>query len=911
MRFYEMCRRTAAEGAVLLKNEKETLPIKKGETISVFGRCQFDTYRSGTGSGGAVNVPYAVSLIEGLKNCEEISLNDSLTAIYEEWINKNPFDRGNGGWASEPWNQEEMVITEEIVNNAAQCSGKAIYVIGRTAGEDKDYVNEPGSFLLTDIELENLRILTGSFEKVAVLMNVSNVIDMSWIENPAFAGHVTAVLYLWQGGMETGNAAADLLCGKIIPSGKLTDTIAKKLEDYPAWENFGDFFQNIYEEDIYVGYRYFETFCPEKVLYEFGYGLSYTNFSIKGTAACCGQRICITAKVKNIGNYSGKEVVQVYVEAPQGALGKPYRELKAFAKTRELLPGEAQQLILEIPIECLASYDDSGATGNRSCYVLEKGLYRFYIGNSVRTKKLLRVDNEEGYFVSKPVVVRKLQEALAPSRKFERIKPKWNPLKERYDSEREEVPLRTVNLEERIKNNLPKEIPVTGNLGIRLSDVKVGKSSLRDFVGQMTEKELATIVRGEGMCSPKVTAGTAAAFGGVSDALYRYGIPAACCADGPSGIRMETGEKSTQLPIGTLLACTFNVPLIEELYEFEGKELTINQIDTLLGPGINIHRHPLNGRNFEYFSEDPYVTGCFAAAVVRGVKKGGSTATVKHFAANNQENQRYTVDAVVSERALREIYLKAFEMAVKEGKAVSIMTSFNLINGHYSSSNYDLNTWILRNEWEFRGIVMTDWWAEMNDPVMGGACSKKLTSAMIRAQNDLYMVVDNNGAEVNAVGDDTVESLNAGNLTLGELQRSAKNICSFLLDAPVMERPLRRLQDIQKINPLEKFSEEKFLEIEERVIIEHGEKKYLHVSEGGVYSIVAQMVSPQPDQAQATVNVFLNNQRAVIIQMGGTRGTSTVQKLANVNLEAGYYELLTEEIKPKMKFEWIEFRKND
>lgn len=389
--------------------------------------------------------------------------------------------------------------------------------------------------------------------------------------------------------------------------------------------------------------------------------------------------------------------------------------------------------------------------------------------------------------------------------------------------EKEAVPQQTIDLAERITENLPKEIPYTGDRKITLSDVASGKADLEAFVAQLSDSELATIVRAEGMSSPKVTPGTASAFGGVGENLYRYGIPVACAADGrpePYGERKNGYAASDRNPARMLV----NIPMMEELYVLEGEELVENQIDTLLGPGVNIHRYPLNGRNFEYFSEDPYVTGSFAAAVVRGIRKGGSSATVKHFAANNQEKARHTADAVVSERALREIYLKGL-YGGKDGGAVSIMTSYGPINGHWTASNYDLNTTILRGEWGYTGIVMTDWWACMNDVVKGGAQSRQLTSSMVRAQNDLYMVVNNNGAEINSMEDDTIASLAEGKLTRGELQRSAKNICRFILHAPVMERPLKPLDDILVFHAAAKTDAADVQELEKTVQLSMEEKK--------------------------------------------------------------------------------------
>ena len=921
--FAEYCRKAAAEGAVLLKNEDKIMPIREKESVAVFGRCQIEYYRSGTGSGGAVNVAYVKNILDSLRECEEIIVDEELASCYEAWLVDHPFDNGGGGWAAEPWHQQEMPITDEIAKAAAEKSRKAVFIIGRTAGEDKDNLAEEGSFFLTEQEKANLKVVTEHFSQVAVLLNVPNVIDMSWMMDNAYKDHIKAVMYIWQGGMEGGAAVADLLCGKVSPSGKLADTIAYDLKDYPAAENFGSMTANIYKEDIYVGYRYFETFCPEKVLYEFGYGLSYTEFEIKvknakTTGGGIDAEICLTVEVSNIGTDKGKEVVQVYASTPQGQLGKPARELCAFAKTKELLPGEKEELTIAFPVKRMASYDDSGVTGNKSCYVLEAGDYEIYAGSSVRRTQKVKIDGVSAYQVKELQVVEKLQEAMAPVQNFERLRPGAKKEDGCYEAIYEAVPVKTVDIKKRIEENLPAELPITGDKGIKLQDVAAGKASLDEFIAQMDMKELAMIVRGEGMSNPRVTSGTAAAFGGVCDCLYAYGIPAACAADGPSGIRMESGLKATQLPIGTLLACSFNIPMMEELYVLEGQELVRNEIDTLLGPGMNIHRHPLNGRNFEYFSEDPYLTGCFAAAATRGMKKGGSSGTVKHFAGNNQETARFKVDTVVSERALREIYLKGFEIAVKEGEAISIMTSYNPINGHWTASNYDLDTTILRGEWGYQGMVMTDWWASMNDCVAGGTESRSYTSFMIRAQNDLYMVVNNGGAEVNSLNDDTEAAVEEGRLTIGELQRSAKNICRFILQAPVMKRPL---QEIVPVPAFVAMEEQHALEMQKENIqvqetgvdvqieIKPDQKCLLQVKEPGIYNAVAYFISYGSDLAQSAVNFQLNGTHMATLQSNGTMGRWVSQKIASVELQSGYYELEMKLTKPGIEIGWISFRK--
>lgn len=916
------CREAAAEGAVLLKNEGHMLPVKKDETVSIFGRSQIEYYRSGTGSGGAVNVPYIKNILDGIKENNAFPVNEELVETYKEWLKEHPFDNGGGGWAAEPWHQEEMEITEEIACRAAEKSKKAVFLIGRTAGEDKDYEDTEGSYLLTKREKENLRIVTKYFDEVAVLLNVSNIIDMSWTKDAAYQDHIKAILYIWQGGMEGANAVADLLSGRVTPSGKLTDTIAEKLSDYPAADHFGSKTENIYAEDIYVGYRYFETFAPEKVMYEFGFGLSYTEFSmetVKAESTGNGKdaKIALSIRVKNIGEAAGKEAAQVYVSAPQGQLGKPAKVLCGFAKTKLLAPGEEEVLELTIPVSRFASYDDSGVTGHKSCYVLEEGLYKIYVGNSVRCTEKANVDGKGGYGVSSCIVTEELKEALAPTKEFLRLKTGRQKEDGVFARAYEKAPQQMVDLAERIKSRLPKELPQTGNKGITLQavaeNIKNGSSveeELDAFVAQFTNEELAVIVRGEGMSSPKVTPGTASAFGGVSDSLHGYGIPIACASDGPSGIRMESGLKATQLPIGTLLACSFNIPMMEELYQMEGRELVGNEIDTLLGPGINIHRYPLNGRNFEYFSEDPLVTGQFAAAMIRGIRSAGSSATVKHFAANNQETERHNVNSVVSERALREIYLKGFEIAVKEGNANSIMTSYNPVNGHWTASNYDLNTTILRGEWGYQGIVMTDWWAKMNDVVNGGEADRRYTSFMVRAQNDLYMVVNNNGAAINAVGDDTLEALEAGKLTVGELQRCAKNICRFLLGTPVMKRPLKDFDPLLTVTAKEAVNtdEKQVCALQSGNRIEAGkfENTVLYVEKESILNVNAHFCFPVEGLAQGAANLYLNGELMATVQTGGTGERFLTQRMCRVKFMPGYYELKAEYVTPELKLDWIE-----
>lgn len=765
-------RQAVAEGCVLLKNEKQTLPFRKGDKVAVFGRCAFYYYKSGLGSGGLVNTRYVVSILDALKACEDITLESNILDIYEKWILENPVDEGHG-WGTVPWSQAEMPLTEEIVK-AAREANVALVIIGRTAGEDQDNKAEEGSYLLTQIEKDMIAKVCKEFEKTVVLLNVGNIVDMSWVEEYK----PSAVLYAWQGGQEGGNGVVDILTGKVNPCGKLTDTIAYDIADYPSTANFGDLKKNYYKEDIYVGYRYFETFAKDRVQYPFGFGLSYTEFEIQARLQQMTKKaITVSVKVSNVGKTAGKEVVQVYVQAPQGKLGKPVRVLAGFAKTEVLEPGESQEIEIVCPEMYYASFDDSGVTGHKNCFLLEEGEYRIFAGADVRSAKFC------GSYKRDLEIVEQLDEACAPVETFERFRPMEGENGE-FALKMEEVPTRAIDMSARMQEFRAKGIPYTGNKGYVLKDVLDKKVSLDDFMAQMSDEDLMCLFHGEGMCSPKVTPGTAGAFGGVTESLQKMGIPVACCADGPSGIRMDCGTKAFSLPNGTALGCSFNLELVEELFQLLGAELWKHKVDTLLGPGINIHRSPLNGRNFEYVSEDPFLTGKMCVAQLKGMHACGTTGTIKHYCANNQEQARTRTEAVVSQRALREIYLKVYEMAVKEGNAKSIMTSYGPINGVWAAGNFDLCTTILRKQWNYQGIVMTDWWAMANWE--GEEAEKTNRAPMVLAQNDIYMCCADAAEEI--MLDNVKEMLENGKISRADLQRNASNILSFLLDSPAMLR---------------------------------------------------------------------------------------------------------------------------
>lgn len=769
-KYLKTAAQVVSEGIVMLKNEHQALPLKPHEEIALFGRIQFHYYKSGTGSGGMVNVSKVTNIVDGLQE-SGIKLNQELLDVYHKWDNENPFDLGDG-WGKEPWSQKEMPLEDSLAARAAKRCQTAIAVIGRTAGEEQDNSLTEGSFLLSSDEKQMLTTVRRHFSKMIVLLNVGNIIDMNELLEIA----PDSILYVWQGGMTGGTGTADVLTGKISPCGKLTDTIAKHVEDYPSAPYFGDPVRNFYSEDIYVGYRYFETFAPDKVLYPFGFGLSYTTFQIKTNDITeLSNKWDFIITVTNTGSCSGKEVVQIYCEAPQGKLGKPIRVLCGYEKTNTLSPGESQTVTISVSKTQTASYDDSGISGHAHCFILEEGDYHFYVGTDVRHAVKTYTCTQNG-----TLVISSHQQALAPVEAFERIKPVLST--DGYEPQMEAVPLSEVDETKRRLENLPKEIPFTGDRGIRLCDVRKGTHTMEEFIAQMTDYDLACVIRGEGMNSPRVTAGTASAFGGVSQELEALGVPCGCCDDGPSGMRLDCGTKAFSLPNGTMMACTFNRTLLTELFALTGLEMIANKVDCLLGPGMNIHRHPLNGRNFEYFSEDPYLTGTIASAQLHGLHQSGVTGTIKHFCGNNQETNRHDTNGVISERALREIYLKGFEIAVKEGHADSVMTTYGPINGVWTAGSFDLTTQILRNDWGFTGSTMTDWWANINR--RGQAVDKSDFAAMAIAQNDVYMV-----CAIGAENDDNIlASLENGTLQRSELQRNAANICRFLMNTQAMAR---------------------------------------------------------------------------------------------------------------------------
>ncbi|MCR5144194.1 MAG: glycoside hydrolase family 3 C-terminal domain-containing protein [Lachnospiraceae bacterium] len=766
----EQVRKLAEEGIVLLKNDNKVLPITEDKCVSVFGRIQYDWFYVGYGSGGDVHAPYKISLFEGFDNAG-INYNKNLRKVYEDWCQESDNEASHGFWGHWPYFHEEMPLTSEQVSVAKAASDVAIVIIGRAAGEDRENKLEQGSYYITDEEHDMMRKVCKEFEHVILVMDCGNIIDMSFVDEYNFEG----IVYAWQLGQENGNALANVLSGKVNPSGRLSDTIAINYEDYPSASSFGKKEFNNYFEDIYVGYRYFETFAKEKVKYPFGYGLSYTTFdiitdSVVRNASDDGFEFNI--RVKNTGDVAGKEVVQIYVSAPEGKLKKPTLVLAAYDKTEIIQHGADVDLSIEVFDHDIASFDDCGITGFEDSFVLEAGKYIYKVGANVRDARDV-FDNE----IDENICVEKCNKVMSPKETFgvlDSIDPKTNMFR------RGSVTVADTKLRERILDNLPTEIQQTEDKGIKLIDVKNGKNTLEEFIAQLSDKDLSDISRGEGMMGSTLgTEGNAGVFGGITPELRDKGIPPLVTADGPAGLRLK--RYATLLPCGTAIACTWNHKLIEETFVLIGKEGRHYEVDVNLSPGMNIHRNPLCGRNFEYYSEDPMLSGRVAAATVRGIQQGGISACAKHFACNNQEYNRTHNDSRVSMRALREIYLKNFEYCVKESNPDNIMTSYNKVNGVWSHYNYELVTTVLRDEWGYEGNVMTDWW--MRKAAMPEFPKIKNNAYRVRAQVDVYMPGNLNYLKKTYVYDSEIlDTLNKPDgLTRAELQRTAANVLRYAM----------------------------------------------------------------------------------------------------------------------------------
>ncbi len=724
----EMAKKVAEEGMVLLKNEivgeSKALPLEKGESVAVFGINQIDFIYGGGGSGNFNSknekVGY-VSLYDALLKKQEagdVTLYDDLVKSYEDYYNSywtndaRTYAYGTKqGAVIKYWG--EMSIDEGAVNQAAKEADTAIITIGRPAGEDGDRTNSEGDFKLNTKEKNMVNyVKNAGFEKVIVILNVTGVIESDWLKEDG----IDAVLMVSLPGMVGGDAMADVLLGESYPSGKLVDTWAGDYTDYPSSSNFGNSSYTNYKEDIFVGYRYFETIpnAKETVNYPFGFGLSYADFeltdeNISFSGEGRERLITATVTVTNIGEMPGKEVIQLYKKSPETTLTQSNRDLIGFYKTDELKSGDSEVVTITIPFDSLASYDDMGTSGFEAAYVLEEGEYEFFLGNSARCDAVGR------YILDETECVEQLTHQIVPdTSKFnERLQSDGSYAK---IEQKENAPIGKSDVDEKYRAVYEDESIgehedefITFNELARAfkdgedeSDTKM----LEAFVARLTVDEAVKLT---GCTTPVGGKGHRTGIAG----LEVYNVPIIGTSNGPAGVQYN-GSKSTWettstfYPCATMQASTWNEELIEMLGAAMADEARYFGMSLWQAPGMNIHRDPLCGRNFEYFSEDPHVTGKIGAAITRGVQSRKFASQLKHFAFNNQENGRWGNDSRVSERAAREIYLKGYEIAVKESKPWSVMSSYNRINGVQTSGSYSLLTEILRNEWGFDGFVMTD-----------------------------------------------------------------------------------------------------------------------------------------------------------------------------------------------------------
>ncbi len=749
----EISKNAAKEGMVLIKNEKNTLPLSRGKKIALFGKATIDYVKGGGGSGD-VTVPYVTNLAEGFKALEgQVSLFEDSVSFYEDYV-KGLYKEGK-----QPGLIAEPEVPSDLLTKAKAFTDTAIVSFSRYSGEGwdrkpdnddgrkhkgveqnlldvTDSLFERGDFYLSKAEEALVKTVSKAFAHTVVVLNIGGMFDVSWIKKN---DKIDSALIAWQGGMEGGLAAAELLCGLGNPSGKLADTFAGNLGDYPGTAHFHDSDDYVeYEEDIYVGYRYFETIkgADKKVVYPFGYGLSYTKFNLNHVKVSEEKgKVSVRVNVTNVGDVAGKEVVQVYFSAPQGKLGKPERTLIGFKKTALLQPGQSQKVMIEFSVNDMASYDDLGKV-QKSAYVLEKGKYKFYVGTDVRSAE--KVDTE--YVVDEDTVALQLTEKMAPALLKKRLLAdgSYEMLPQGDSSKYNVNALKDMPMDETFLPT-PKVRPEGHRCCFRpsekpqLIDVYEGKMTLDDFIDALSDEDIAWLIGGQ------PNRGVANTFGYGNN--VEYGIPNVMTADGPAGLRIqpEAAVKTTAFPCATLLACTWDPEVTEQVGIAGGEEVKENNIGVWLTPAMNIHRSPLCGRNFEYYSEDPLLTGKMAAGMIRGIQSNNVAATAKHFALNNKETNRKDSDSRASERAIREIYLKGFEIVVKESQPWSIMTSYNIINGRRASENEDLLNGILRGEWGFDGMVTTDWWtlgehykeaAAGNDVKMGCGFPERIMAAL-------------------------------------------------------------------------------------------------------------------------------------------------------------------------------------
>lgn len=686
----------AVEGTVLLKNDG-TLPLATGAKIVLFGTGAGEFLFGGGGS-GKVWTDRLVTLDDGLKEAAAKGdigyfpqtaqfYMDEVQKIFDEARKNCETDAQFASWRRE-YRMPLPVLPEALYAQAKNFGDTAVFCVSRYSAEGDqggDRTGGKGDFYLWDEEQQLLDKLCKDFGKVVVVINSCGPVSTTEYDK------VGAVLYPLYGGSVAGEALVDILLGKRYPSGHLQHTLAKNIGDYPSTEGFHDHENYVnYTEDIFVGYRYFETLAPEKVAYPFGFGLGYTTFDVAATAAALEKNTAkVTVTVKNTGKMAGKEVVQLYLTAPQGKLGKAKKVLCAFAKTKELKPGEEAAVKLSFDIRQFGSFDDLGKV-KKSAFILEQGEYAVQLGTNVRdTQVCLK------FTLDTDIICRQCNEYMAPRALPERLTA---------DGTMEKLPFA-----KKVEHK-PLGYKCKGTPGNQFPLVKAYKEGrLDDFLASLTDADLAEFLYGHPMMNASNTNGIG--LMPRNERIDVMNVPLVPTADGPAGLRVRLGRGvlPTYFPCGTTLSQTWNLSLIEKVGKTAAREVKENNVGIWLAPGMNIHRSPLCGRNFEYYSEDPFTTGMVAAACVKGVQSQKIAATIKHYCGNNRENSRRLVDSQVSQRALREIYLRGFEIAIKKANPWALMTSYNPVNGEQMSKNWEAINGILRKEWKYQGVVMTDW----------------------------------------------------------------------------------------------------------------------------------------------------------------------------------------------------------
>ncbi len=701
------------EGFVLLKNEDNVLPLT-GKKVNVFGAGSVTPFLGGASGSGVIVTLDPVDFYEALDK-SSVEYNPELREFYENNKGNNDIPKSQNPVLN---NLVQLIlskntidevktckISDELMNNAVAFSDTALIVISRTSAEETDLT--PENLRITDDERALIEKVNGAFENVIIIFNTGNVMEMDWLEDYE---NIKAAAMMWIPGEFGMEAVGQILSGEVNPSGRLADTIAYSLDDYPTTENFGDFEYNRggekfveYQEGIYVGYRYFETFAKDKVQFPFGHGLSYTSFRKEITSYnTSGDEITVSVKVTNTGSVSGKDTAQIYYSAPytQGGIEKSAICLAGYQKTDILAPGESEVVTVKFDKNDMASYD----MHNLEAWVLEKGNYKIILGENVRE----HIDSFT-YTVNNDVVIKNDSVTGAEIKNLFDFAYNGFTVLSRADFEGTYPEARKLDATDDVKNadkqpekttegTVPKMGVEYEEGVITLRDVYEDMSLLDKFLDQLTLDEMANLVTHSGYQT----------YG-----IERLGIPKTYDNDGPSCVKGRYGitftDSGTSYPCATAIACTWNEDLAHKMGTVAAIEAKDIGTDIWYAPAANIHRNPLGGRNYEYFSEDPLIAGRMCSQIINAAYDEGIITTIKHFVLNEQETNRTGAFTWIDEQALREIYLKAFEFPIKNAEYVGVMSAYNRIGADWCGACSELLIDLLRKEWGFDGYVISDY----------------------------------------------------------------------------------------------------------------------------------------------------------------------------------------------------------